>query len=279
MQVVQLKEELSLRKLSPKGLKSQLMQRLVAAMKEDETRESEKQKSQEALDSAKPVDVIQEDHNKELGTNTQSDVVAADEMLNKEAENEQAEVHLEDQEPSIRLVNPSLILEDVDDEISMHDDDVSIDDGELKANAKCVKGDFSADAIFAKFPPNTFPILKPEMKEEEVKMWERRYSLPKNPRLLIYPSASAKNGNFDCVTMTLALLRDYRIIDKKEDTFEVSLFSELFHEMMQRDFAFRIFQEIVTEAGNGKVNVEDTTSEKVNTIILKWRNSIRLLLH
>ncbi|GBN53568.1 Cell division cycle and apoptosis regulator protein 1 [Araneus ventricosus] len=42
--------------------------------------------------------------------------------------------------------------------------------------------------------------------------------------------------------MSLSLLLDYRQEDNKEHSFEVSLFAELFNEMMMRDFGFRIYR-------------------------------------
>lgn len=161
------------------------------------------------------------------------------------------------EEHDIRIVNPSQILE-------TQDDEMSIEDGELKEQVlDDTSGQESTEyeIILSKFPNETFPIVKPEMKDDEIKMWERRYALPKNPRLLIYPSSIAKSGNFDCLSMTLGLLRDYRIIDKKEDNFEVSLFSEFFHEMLQRDFGFRIYREIMTESV--KPSSDDSSSVKV----------------
>lgn len=42
--------------------------------------------------------------------------------------------------------------------------------------------------------------------------------------------------------MSLSLLLDYRPEDTKEHSFEVSLFAELFNEMLMRDFGFNIFR-------------------------------------
>ena len=56
---------------------------------------------------------------------------------------------------------------------------------------------------------------------------------------------SAKGGKFDATTMSLSVLLDYRQEDNKEHSFEVSLFAELFNEMLMRDFAFRIYRALV----------------------------------
>lgn len=59
---------------------------------------------------------------------------------------------------------------------------------------------------------------------------------------MVHPSKTAKSGKFDCTTMSLSLLLDYRPEDTKEHSFEVSLFAELFNEMLMRDFGFNIFK-------------------------------------
>lgn len=81
-------------------------------------------------------------------------------------------------------------------------------------------------------------------KEEERKkaQLERRYTLPDKPNILVYPNATAKGGKFDCSVMSLSVLLDYRPEDNKEHSFEVSLFAELFNELLMRDFGFQIFK-------------------------------------
>ena len=44
--------------------------------------------------------------------------------------------------------------------------------------------------------------------------------------------------------MSLSVLLDYRTEDNKEGTFEVSLFAELFNEMMMRDSGYQIYRAI-----------------------------------
>lgn len=83
---------------------------------------------------------------------------------------------------------------------------------------------------------------KKRQEELERQRRERRYILPDEPTILVHPNWAAKNGKFDCSVMSLSVLLDYRLEDNKEHSFEVSLFAELFNEMLQRDFGYRIFK-------------------------------------
>lgn len=73
---------------------------------------------------------------------------------------------------------------------------------------------------------------------------EKRYTLPESPNIIVHPSKLAKSGKFDCTVMSLSLLLDYRPEDTKEHSFEVSLFAELFNEMLMRDFGFNIYKNL-----------------------------------
>uniref|UniRef100_A0A0B7AHU4 SAP domain-containing protein n=1 Tax=Arion vulgaris TaxID=1028688 RepID=A0A0B7AHU4_9EUPU len=84
---------------------------------------------------------------------------------------------------------------------------------------------------------------KQEKRERAV--LERRYKLSDTPSVLVHPSPTAKGGKFDCSLMSLSVLLDYRPEDNKEHSFEVSLFAELFNEMLMRDFGFQIYKSIV----------------------------------
>ncbi|RZC40237.1 cell division cycle and apoptosis regulator protein 1-like, partial [Asbolus verrucosus] len=81
-----------------------------------------------------------------------------------------------------------------------------------------------------------------KLDEKEKALLEKRYSLPEQQHILVHPSRTAKSGKFDCTTMSLSLLLDYRPEDTKEHSFEVSLFAELFNEMLMRDFGFNIYR-------------------------------------
>ncbi|KXJ73619.1 hypothetical protein RP20_CCG015407 [Aedes albopictus] len=81
-----------------------------------------------------------------------------------------------------------------------------------------------------------------KLTEKERQLLEKRYSLPEQPHIIVHPSKTAKSGKFDCAVMSLSVLLDYRPEDSKEHSFEVSLFAELFNEMLTRDFGFNIYK-------------------------------------
>lgn len=82
--------------------------------------------------------------------------------------------------------------------------------------------------------------------EMERQRRERRYILPDEPAIVVHPNWAAKSGKFDCSIMSLSVLLDYRLEDNKEHSFEVSLFAELFNEMLQRDFGVRIYKSLLS---------------------------------
>ncbi|KAF8781684.1 cell division cycle and apoptosis regulator protein 1-like [Argiope bruennichi] len=82
-------------------------------------------------------------------------------------------------------------------------------------------------------------------KDEKEKVGGEKINFPDSPAVIVQPSRTAKNGKFDCAVMSLSLLLDYRQEDNKEHSFEVSLFAEIFNEMMMRDFGFRIYRGLV----------------------------------
>ena len=85
------------------------------------------------------------------------------------------------------------------------------------------------------------------MDERERRLLEKRYKLPERPHLIVHPSRTAKSGKFFCNVMSLSILLDYRPEDTKEHSFEVSLFAELFNEMLMRDFGFNIYKAIYAQ--------------------------------
>nr|CAD7460131.1 unnamed protein product [Timema tahoe] len=100
---------------------------------------------------------------------------------------------------------------------------------------------------------------KRKQDERERMAREKRYTLPDAPHILVHPSRVAKSGKFDCTIISLSLLLDYRPEDTKEHSFEVSLFAELFNEMLMRDFGFRIYKAL--EESPEKVKEEEKVGE------------------
>ncbi|XP_076450064.1 cell division cycle and apoptosis regulator protein 1-like isoform X2 [Babylonia areolata] len=95
-------------------------------------------------------------------------------------------------------------------------------------------------------------------KKKERQLLEKRYALPESPAIVVHPSPTAKSGKFDCSIMTLSVLLDYRPEDNKEHSFEVSLFAELFNEMLMRDFGFTIYKALAA----APPKVEDEKKKK-----------------
>lgn len=83
-----------------------------------------------------------------------------------------------------------------------------------------------------------------KLDEKEKEKLEKRYTLPENPHIVVHPSKTAKSGKFDCSVLSLSVLLDYRPEDTREHMFEVSIFAELFNEMLTRDFGFNIFKAV-----------------------------------
>ncbi|KAK1905985.1 Cell division cycle and apoptosis regulator protein 1 [Dissostichus eleginoides] len=105
---------------------------------------------------------------------------------------------------------------------------------------------------------------KKKLEELERQRRERRYILPDEPTIIVHPNWAAKNGKFDCSVMSLSVLLDYRLEDNKEHSFEVSLFAELFNEMLQRDFGYRIYKSdektVKKEPSRDEEEIEDDGS-------------------
>ncbi|XP_033230490.1 cell division cycle and apoptosis regulator protein 1-like isoform X2 [Belonocnema kinseyi] len=103
---------------------------------------------------------------------------------------------------------------------------------------------------------------KKKMYERERALLEKRYNLPEPPHIIVHPSKTAKSGKFDCTVMSLSVLLDYRPEDTKEHSFEVSLFAELFNEMLMRDFGFRIYRSLCSLPEKPKEKEEDKKKDK-----------------
>ncbi|GMS95996.1 hypothetical protein PENTCL1PPCAC_18171 [Pristionchus entomophagus] len=86
-----------------------------------------------------------------------------------------------------------------------------------------------------------------ERKERKASL-EKHFVFPKEPRVLVFPSKTAKSGKFDCKVVSLASLLDYREADNKESQFEMSLFSEALRDVLERTYAFRVYAAVVAAA-------------------------------
>ncbi|KAM6104987.1 cell division cycle and apoptosis regulator protein 1 isoform 4-T4 [Pterocles gutturalis] len=118
-------------------------------------------------------------------------------------------------------------------------DEEEKDDGEAK--------EISTPTHWSKLDPKTMKEEERKRQEEiERQRRERRYVLPDEPAIIVHPNWAAKSGKFDCSIMSLSVLLDYRLEDNKEHSFEVSLFAELFNEMLQRDFGVRIYKALIS---------------------------------
>ena len=95
-------------------------------------------------------------------------------------------------------------------------------------------------------PPKPQPVK--ELDEKQKSLLKSAYKFPSEPSILVHPHPKAKSGKFDCTVMSLSVLLDYRTEDNKENTFEVSLFAELFNEMLMRDSGFRLYKSVLQAA-------------------------------
>ncbi|KAM9011673.1 cell division cycle and apoptosis regulator protein 1 isoform 7-T10 [Guaruba guarouba] len=138
-------------------------------------------------------------------------------------------------------------------------DEEEKDDGEAK--------EISTPTHWSKLDPKTMKEEERKRQEEmERQRRERRYILPDEPAIIVHPNWAAKSGKFDCSIMSLSVLLDYRLEDNKEHSFEVSLFAELFNEMLQRDFGVRIYKALISlperEDKKDKKGKKDERKEK-----------------
>ncbi|KAL3278362.1 hypothetical protein HHI36_013691 [Cryptolaemus montrouzieri] len=101
-----------------------------------------------------------------------------------------------------------------------------------------------------------------KLDEKEKALLQKRYTLPDQQHIIVHPSKTAKSGKFDCTVMSLSLLLDYRPEDTKEHSFEVSLFAELFNEMLMRDFGFNIYKALYQLPEKPKEKEEPKKREK-----------------
>lgn len=191
---------------SPPGLKNQLVARLAKALQT----EADPTSSNGEADDAEDVEMID------------SEVVSSQEQEAPQAVEESSQEKIKDDcEPEMNIAEMDMS------EVTIIDEYDSTKCEEEKPEKPLKK----------KEEPR-------KLDEKERAQIEKRYQLPDTPQIIAHPSKTAKNGKFDCTVMSLSLLLDYRPEDTKEHSFEVSLFAELFNEMLTRDFGFNIFKAI-----------------------------------
>ena len=115
--------------------------------------------------------------------------------------------------------------------------------------------------------PNITPIQPPpkELDEKQKYALKSAYKFPNDPTILVHPHPKAKSGKFDCTVMSLSVLLDYRTEDNKESTFEVSLFAELFNEMLMRDSGFKLYKALVNASEKPSVEQNDKNKDTTNS--------------
>lgn len=118
------------------------------------------------------------------------------------------------------------------------------------------------DSSAEKAPPKkeSKPVVK-ELDEKQKLALKNAYKFPSEPCILVHPHPKAKSGKFDCTVMSLSVLLDYRTEDNKEGTFEVSLFAELFNEMLMRDSGFKVYKAVVEAAEKSSDSGEKSASK------------------
>lgn len=186
-----MREELSHRGLSTKGLKAQLLSRLTEAL------ESEKVIVENIDATESPGDegsIIQDKDN----------IENPETLSEKEAQVEEKTLD------SLTIIESEPVVE----ESSAKEKSTA----EFKIPEVAVAASVSFDDVLV-------PLVPEKTDENTKQMWRKRYVLPKTPHHIIHPLQTGRTQDFDCSKMCLSTLREYRVHDIKEQSFEVSLFS------------------------------------------------------
>ncbi|KAL1404125.1 hypothetical protein pipiens_019046 [Culex pipiens pipiens] len=214
LKVPELRTELQARDLPTDGVKNVLVTRLTKALKEEQE-EAEKKQAPEAA----------------TGEPKSDDKPAANEETPAQEEKKPTEEKSAEKD-SADAATPEDTANPVEKEAE--------EDFETMDNV-----DMSEVTVIDEYDSKAEEKTKPEpvkLTEKERQLLEKRYSLPEQPHIIVHPSRTAKSGKFDCAVMSLSVLLDYRPEDSKEHSFEVSMFAELFNEMLTRDFGFNIYK-------------------------------------
>ncbi|GAB0092404.1 cell division cycle and apoptosis regulator protein 1 [Sergentomyia squamirostris] len=282
MKIQELRDELEARNFSSKGLKPQLAARLAKILKAEASDEVEEKEAKDQGESEKDTDQVMESaeekeeiENKETKeVNEKSEEKTEPEENKTELEEEKPETEEQKAEPKEEKTEEpeeeekeegEITEEEIKVEMKPEPEKESTDvvpensgDSSTKEDADVVEILEASDAAFNDGDYSDLMIIddeenkpaeKPKPKKEkkplderEKQALEKKYALPNTPQLIVHPSKLAKNGKFDCTVMSLSLLLDYRPEDTKEHSFEVSLFAELFNEMLMRDFGYNIYR-------------------------------------
>lgn len=232
MKVTELREELEARGLNTKGLKVQLQERLQESIDQEKENESSK------MD-------VNEEASQDTETSTSDETGAGQEVPEKQAEEGKGDD------------GGLMVVDEAKDDSESKDSEITF------VKPKPVEDNKAKHAITAayKFPSKNhihskwlYLIIINCIAEEHC--------------ILIHPNTKYKSGKFDCSVMSLSVLLDYRIDDNKEGTFEVSLFAEVFNEMLMRDSSFKIYKAIVQAPEKDKTEKKDKkeAKEKVQNI-------------
>lgn len=110
-------------------------------------------------------------------------------------------------------------------------------------------------------------------KKEKKAVLEKHFTLPKEPKVLVFPSKTAKSGKFDCKFVTLQQLLDYRLDDNKESQFEVFNVKQY---NLQYKFRFRSMLKLSVSWLNGKLPSSSTLlSPRLLIVKLRRRDAMR----
>ena len=150
---------------------------------------------------------------------------------------------------------------------------------ENKSEEKSEKTEDEPEVMEIETSENKKPEIKPvvvqpvkELDEKQKSALKSAYKFPSEPSILVHPHPKAKSGKFECTVMSLSVLLDYRTEDNKENTFEVSLFAELFNEMLMRDSGFKIYKTILQNKPKEESSAEKKEEENDKKIVTKDRD-------
>ncbi|XP_011208504.2 cell division cycle and apoptosis regulator protein 1 isoform X3 [Bactrocera dorsalis] len=208
MKVQDIRDELAARNLSSKGARNIVMARLAKALNTEKSEDKAGKKTAPKTEPAK----------------AQPTPVKTVETSAKKAETKTAVVEQKEEE---------------------NDKPKDEDNEEQEEWNDVIDVDMSDIVILDEYDSSKNPEETPkELNEKEKNQLIRRYKLPTKEHIIVHPNKTVKGGKFDCSMMSLSVLLDYGPEDTKERFFEVSIFAELFNEMLMRDFGFNIYKEM-----------------------------------